>query len=397
MSYDFQTIMNRHGKDALAVDNPPLGSYTKPGFSQIPMWIADMNFATAPVIPKALIARAGHPIYGYFEASNAYYEAIIRWQKDMHRIDVPREAIGYENGVLGGIASALRALCTPGEAVLIHSPTYCGFVHLLQEGGYREVLSPLKRDEKGIWRMDYADMEQKLKAHAIHVVIFCSPHNPSGRVWEKEEVRRAMSLFEKYQVTVIADEIWSDLVLNDHIHVPVQSVNTYAEKNTVAFYAPSKTFNLAGLIGSYHIVYDQRLRDCLKHAAAITHYNHMNVLSMHALIAAYSPEGKDWLSRLKTVLSENVIYACEFIQRHFTDVAFARPQGTYMLFLDCSQWCRRRQCTIDDLLRKGAEVGVLWQDGRSFHGENCIRMNLALPKSLVIEAFDRLREYVFND
>lgn len=397
MPYDFHTIMNRHGKDALAVDHPPLGQYTKPTFTQIPMWIADMNFATVPSVPEALAARSQHPVYGYFEASDAYYEAIIRWQREMNHVTVEREAIGYENGVLGGVASALRALCMPGEEILIHAPTYCGFVHVLQEGGYRQVLSPLKRDERGIWRMDYADMEQKLKEHPIHVAIFCSPHNPSGRVFEAEEVRRAMLLFEKYQVTVIADEIWSDLTLDDHVHVPVQSVSTYARNNTIAFYAPSKTFNLAGLIGSYHIVYDQRLRDKLECASALTHYNHMNVLSMHALIAAYSLTGQEWLAQLKKVLSENVAYACGFIQKHFTDIACARPQGTYMLFLDCTQWCARHQCTLDDLLKKGAEVGVMWQDGRPFHGANCIRMNLALPKELVIEALDRLHKYVFTD
>ena len=397
MQYDFHTIMNRHGKDALAVDHPPLGQYTKPAFSQIPMWIADMNFATVPSVPKALAERSQHPVYGYFDISPAYYEAIIRWQREMNHVHVKQEEIGYENGVLGGVASALRALCTPGDEILIHTPTYCGFVHVLQEGGYREVLSPLKKDAQGIWRMDYADMEKKLKEHHIHVTIFCSPHNPSGRVFEKEEIMQAMLLFEKYQVTVIADEIWSDLLLDHHVHIPLQSVSDYARNNTIAFYAPSKTFNLAGLIGSYHIVYNPRLQDRLQRSAAVTHYNHMNVLSMHALIAAYSPMGQDWLSQLKKVLSENVAYAYDYIQTYFADVTCARPQGTYMLFLDCSQWCAHHHCTLDDLLKKGAEIGVMWQDGRPFHGENCIRMNLALPKELVIEALNRLHDHIFRD
>ncbi len=165
---------------------------------------------------------------------------------------------------------------------------------------------------------------------------------------------------------------------------------------TVAVYAPSKTFNLAGLVGSYHIIYDPVLRNRVEKESSLCHYNSMNVLSMHALIGAYKPEGHAWLDELRAVLTGNVDYACDFIARHFEGVELSKPQGTYMLFLDCTRWCAAHGRTIDELLRAGWDVGVIWQDGRPFHGPCHIRVNLALPLSRVQEAMRRLDTLVFN-
>lgn len=164
---------------------------------------------------------------------------------------------------------------------------------------------------------------------------------------------------------------------------------------TAAFYAPSKTFNLAGLVGSYHIIYNPWLRERVLKEASLSHYNEMNVLSMHALIGAYKPEGMAWVEELRQVLAANVKYACAYIGEYFPGVSVSKPQGTYMLFLDCQDWCREHGKTMDELLAAGIRVGVIWQDGRPFFGSDHIRMNLALPFSLVQEAFGRLKEYVF--
>ena len=403
-TFDFTTIMDRRGKDALAVDSIGADvawaiapSAPKEGFTAIPMWVADMNFATVPTIPQEIIRRAEHPAYGYFMPTDAYFDSIIRWHERRNNVSgLDRTAIGYENGVLGCVSTAIQAFTTPGEKILLHSPTYIGFTHVLENTGRVAELSPLVRDDQGVWRMDYADMERRIREQHIHLAIFCSPHNPCGRVWEKEEIRKAMELFRRYDCVVISDEIWSDILLNGHKHTPTQSVSEDARSRTIAVYAPSKTFNLAGLIGSYHIIYNPYLWDRMKRQSDMTHYNDMNVLSMHALIGAYKPEGYLWVDELCEVLSENINYAYDVICREWDGVEVSRPEGTYMLFLHCEEYCRKKGLSIDELIRKGWDVGVAWQQGAPFHDPWGIRMNVALPHSLVVEAMDRLRKYVWE-
>ncbi len=401
MKYDFTSILDRRGRDAMAVD--ALGilpgfapDAPKEGFDAIPMWVADMNFSTVPVIPEAIIERAKHPVYGYFHPSDEYFDSIIKWQETRNGvIGLTRDCIGYENGVLGGVLSALGAFASPGDKVLLHSPTYNGFTKSIENGGFRMVHSPLKKDSEGIWRMDFADMDARLKAEKIHVAVFCSPHNPCGRVWERWELEKAMEVFRDNDCAVISDEIWSDILLDGRRHIPTQSISEDAKNRSVALYAPRKTFNLAGLVGSYHIIYNQCLRDRVRAKGSKSHYNNMNVLSMHALIAAYSPEGQEWVDELCQVLTRNVQFACDYIEEHFKGVKVSRPEGTYMLFLDCEEWCKSHGKTMDELEKAGWDVGVAWQDGRMFRHPWAIRMNLALPLGQVKKAFERLDKYVF--
>lgn len=404
MKYDFTSLIDRHGKDAIAVDG--LGSnlgFTpdapKPGFDAIPMWVADMNFPTVPTIPETIQQRVQHPTYGYFTPREEYFDSIIRWHVRRNGADpalLTKDCIGYENGVLGGVISALTSFAAPGDPVLIHSPTYVGFTGTVENNGYRIVHSPLVRDEQGVWRMDYADMDAKLKANKIHVAIFCSPHNPCGRVWERWELEKAMEVYKANDCLVISDEIWSDILLNGHKHIPTQLVSEDARNRTVAFYAPSKTFNLAGLVGSYHIIYNKYLRDRVEAKSGKSHYNNMNLLSMYALIGAYKPEGYQWVDELCETLSGNINFGCDYIREHFDGVEVSKPEGTYMLYLDCAGWCRAHDTGMDAVIHAGWDVGVAWEDGRPFHGAYTIRMNLALPLSRVQQAFDRLDKYVFN-
>lgn len=400
MNYDFTSIIDRSGKDALAVEAIDFAGTKLPvreGFARIPMWVADMNFATAPGIQEAVINRVNHPLFGYFNPSAQYYKAITDWMEKRHGIKgIECCNIGYENGVLGGLISAVNVLCSKCDNILLHAPTYIGFTMCLRNNGYNLILSPLKKDKDGIWRMDYEDMEDKIRKNCIHTAIFCSPHNPSGRVWERWEIEKAMEIYKKHNVFVVSDEIWADLTLNGNRHIPVQSVSEDARERTFALYAPSKTFNLAGLIGAYHIVYNEWLRERIDKEASLSHYNKMNVLSMHALIGAYTPQGHVWVDELRDVLSTNVNYAVDYINSHFEEVEVSKPQGTYMLFIDCTNWCKKHNKNIETLYKLGVEYGVIWQDGRLFNGNCHIRMNLALPFSLVKEAFERLDKYVFN-
>ena len=400
MKYDFTTIMDRHGQDAMAVDalgTPGVPGAPKEGFDAIPMWVADMNFPVCPSIIEAISARLAQPHFGYFYDRPEYFDAIISWHEKRNGVSgLERKHIGYENGVLGGLVSTLQAFARPGDTVLVHSPTYIGFTSSIENAGYRIELSPLIRDEQGVWRMDYEDMARRLREHHIHVAVFCSPHNPLGRVWQREEIEKAMEVYAAHDCVVISDEIWSDIILPGHKHVPTQSVSEDARRRTVALYAPSKTFNLAGLVGSYHIIYDDYLRERVLSASSKAHYNEMNVLSMHALMGAYTSEGMQWVDELIEVLGDNVDWEYKHITENYKGIHVDKPEGTYMLFLDCSEWCAQNNTTLDDLLRAGWDVGVAWQDGRPFHGPCHIRVNLALPHARVQEAFGRLDRYVFS-
>lgn len=244
--------------------------------------------------------------------------------------------------------------------------------------------------------MNFEDMEKKIASKKIHAAIFCSPHNPCGRVWEKWEIEKAMEIYKKHDVYVISDEIWSDIIMDGHKHIPTQSVSEDARMRTVAMYAPSKTFNLAGFIGSYHVIYNKWLRERIEKESSLCMYNEMNVLSMYSLIGAYKPEGHQWTDELRATIKGNLDFAYEYINEHFEGVEVSKPEGTYMLFVDCSKWCELHGKNIEDVEKAAWDVGVAVQDGRMFHGPCHLRMNLALPLSRVKEAFERLNKYVFN-
>ncbi len=404
LKYDFETLLDRRGHDAIAVDavgNPLWKGFAptapKEGFDCIPMWVADMNFPVPKSVQEAMIRRIEHPAFGYFSPSDEYYQAIIGWHARRKGVsDLDRSVIGYENGVLGGLVSALKVFAAPGDKVLLHSPTYMGFTHSVEDAGFKIVHSPLVRDADGVWRMDFEDMERKIREHHIHAAVFCNPHNPCGRVWTKEEVAEAMAVYERNHVGVISDEIWSDLLIGGAKYTPAQSVNGWAKTHTVALYAPSKTFNLAGLIGSYHVIYDKTLRERVESISSKVLYNSMNVLSQYALIGAYSAEGESWLDQLLPVLTENVDLGADCVRDRFDGVSAFRSEGTYMMFLDCSGWLAAHGMTPGELLQKGWDHGVGWQDGKLFQAPECIRLNLASPTHRIREAFERMDKYIFN-
>ena len=396
MKYDFTTVLDRRGRDSIAADVIPWDVQVDEGFDTIPMWVADMAFPVAPPVLDAMRRRLDFPSLGYYAMSEEYFDSILSWQRRRHGVEgLARENIGYENGVLGGVAAAVQAFTAPGEKILVHSPTYVGFTHTVENLGRVLVHSPLRRDAEGVWRMDFADMEAKIEEHHIHLAIFCSPHNPAGRVWEREELEQVMALFQKHSCLVISDEIWSDIIMPGYRHIPTQSVSADARQRTIAFYAPSKTFSLAGLVGSYHIVYNRYLRERLVRQSEQSHYNSCNVLSMHALVGAYSPEGEAWCEEMIRTVDGNFAYACGFIKENFPGVNLMRPQGTYMLFLDCHDWCAANGVSIGELQRRAVRKGVIWQNGEDFVWPETIRMNLALPLSRLEEAMERLKAYAF--
>lgn len=405
MKYDFTKIIDRRNSDASAVDERayPIAiqdgekAKIKDGFDVISMWIADMNFETAPSVTKALEERIKHPLYGYYVISDEFYDSIISRFKTENNISyIKKENIGYENGVLGGLSSILDVLCSKGDNILINSPCYIGFLHVLKSNGYNIITSPLVLDENEIYRFDYIDLEKKIIENHIHVFILCNPHNPTGRSWRKEELTKLYEILKKHDVYVISDEIWSDLILFDNKHVCAFDINEDAKMRTISLFAPSKTFNLAGLIGAYHIIFNETLLDRINKEEDNTNYNKMSVLSMHALIGAYSDNGKEWKKELVEVLSSNANYAYNYIKTNFKGVNISKPEATYLLYLDCKDYLKENNLTIKELEKEGYEVGVIWEDGEQFLKENTIRMNIALPFVKLKEALERLNKYVFN-
>lgn len=403
MGFDFTSIIDRVGHDATAVESVGIKRWgnepdaPKEGFDFIPMWVADMNFATCPAVTEAIIERTKHPLFGYYMTRPEYYEKIIDWQTRRHgHKGLKAEYVGYENGVHGFITSAVNVLSRPGDRILIHRPTYVGFAMDIEYQGRVPVYTDLVKDENGVYRMDYEDMDRKLRENNVHLAIFCSPHNPAGRVWERWELEKAMEVFERNECFVISDEIWADITYPGHEHIPTQMTNDWAREHVVAAYALSKTFNLAGMAGSYHIIYNKYLRDRIGAYSALTSYNEQNVLTMHALLGAYSQTGHEWVDELRGVLEKNCRTACDALNS-IDGVKVTMPEGTYMLFVDLTDYCARTGRTHQEIMKAGWNVGVGWQNGNAFGGTCHIRMNVALPLTRVQEACDRLKKYVFTE
>ena len=396
MIYDFTTFLNRTGHDALAYDGLGLEGFPKKGkveFSPISMWVADMNFVAFPDIIEGIEKRLSHPSFGYFLLPSEYYQRIAWWHYTKYNVKgLKQEHIVYANSVLGGLVATLDSLIAKGDAVLTHEPTYIGFLHAVKDAGYRIVTSPLKLED-GIYQLDLADMENKIVTENIKVMILCNPHNPSGKAWTKDELKQIATLCKKYEVIIISDEIWADLDLNNDNHIPMQSVSSDAKQRTIALYGLTKTFNLASITGAYMVIYNVALRNLIKEKLDATCLNNPHILSVHALINAYTDAGMAWVKELNSVLADNVKLMTEFLKQ-YPSLKFAIPQATYMFYVDASQYCNKHKISFDDLLNKGYEVGVVWQDGRPFGVNETIRINVASPTKVLIEALERLKKGV---
>ena len=392
MKYNFDEVIDRKGTHAVKVERLPKGADK----DSLALWVADMDFACAEPILKALHERIDRKIFGYtmYDADECM-DAVTGWMKKRYGWDESRENLFFCPGVVAAYAALINLLTERGDGIVLQRPIYYPFTNKANSNGRIPVDNALIY-ENGAYRIDFEDLDRKMADPANKVLVVCSPHNPTGRVWEREEIEKAMEIYKANECVVISDEIWSDLTLPGFKHIPTQSVSKDARERTIALYAPSKTFNLAGLVGSYHIIYNRMLRDRVEKASSLSHYNSPNVLSVHALIGAYRPEGYQWVDELREVLKSNADYAYNYILEHFKGVKLSKPEGTYMLYLDCEEWCKEHDTDMDTLLKAGVAVGVIWQDGRPFHRPYAIRLNLALPHVLVKEAFDRMDKYVFN-
>ena len=358
------------------------------------MWIADMDFRVPDCVVSAIEDYMKTGVFGYYVPRPSYHQAFIDWERKYHGYQVKEEWLRFAPGVVPAFNWFLQVFTEPGDAVIVQTPVYYPFMHAVKNNSRRLVCCDLI-NTGGIYTVDFTGFEKKIVENGVKLFILSSPHNPAGRVWKRDELKAMLDICKKHGVYVISDEIHHDIVFGDNVHIPSATVGDY-DKILVTLTAATKTFNLAGLVGSYHIIYNPYLRDRVRAKSSKPHYNDMNVLSMHALIGAYKPEGYEWVEELRETISGNVNFACDYITQHFEGVSVSKPEGTYMLFLDCTDWCKAHGKTIAEVEKAGWNVGVAWQDGRMFHGPCAIRMNLALPLTRVQEAFERLDKYVFN-
>ena len=384
MRYNFDAILSREGTNCEKFDRR--GELF--GRSDvIPMWVADMDFAAPDAVVEALTERMKHPILGYSYRGDGYWNSVIGWVKRHSGWDLRREWLDFSPGVVSGVVFALRAFTQEGDGVVIQPPVYHPFARQTRMNGRTVVDNPL-REVNGRYEIDFEDLDRKLDG--AKVFLMSNPHNPSGRVYTREELTRIGELCMKHDVLILADEIHSDLVYEPHRHVHIAALDKAFADRTVTFIAPSKTFNIAGLSTSVAITTNDALRRRLRAEFDKLHVDQGNIFGAVALEAAYS-HGDEWLRQLNSYNKGNIDYVCGFLKENIPSVRCTPPEGTYLMWLDFRQWPMSSEEVYRFLIDK---AGLGLNDGLIFgeQGRGWMRMNIATQRSVVERAMDQLYE-----
>jgi cystathionine beta-lyase len=382
MACDFDIPIDRRGTNSLKWD---FAKSRKKNEGLLPMWVADMDFAAPPEVLNALAGVIGHGVFGYTEVEQSYYDTVSAWFKIKYGFHFGKYDVIKMPGVVFALAAAVRAFTEPGGGVLIQTPVYYPFYEIIRDNGREIVTNPLKY-ENGIYTVDFDDFEQKIKRRNVKLFILCNPHNPVGRVFTKQELTQIRDICERYGVLVVSDEIHCDFVWPKASHI---CFGTLSDDAVIAT-APSKTFNLAGLQVANIVVKNAQLRSKLKKELCKTGYSQLNTVGLAACQSAYAC-GANWLDELKVYIYNNINLTREFLKTRLTKVKLVEPQGTYLLWLDFSAY-GLSQKELDGFVENRAK---LWLDsGTMFgaEGEGFQRMNVACPKSVLVEALDRLEK-----
>ena len=355
----------------------------------LPLWIADMDFAAPPEVVAALQERVKHPVYGYNIQEDRVFDAIIAWNKRRHGIEIEKDWLVLTPGVVPAFTFGIYALTQPGDGVIIQPPVYPPFFAAIRDNE-RTVVENSLIERNGYYEIDFVDLEAKLAEPQNKVLLFCSPHNPVGRVWKKEELQRIQNLCRQYEVDVLCDEIHNDLIYSEHEHTVLAYLQEDVWKQTITFMAASKTFNIAGLNFSYAIIPCSRRRKKFVSWLSRMHLNRNNLFGVLATQAAYE-NGEEWLEELLRYVEENANVLSRFVQERLPQVQTVKPEGTYLAWLDF-----RKVFSSGDELRNflinQAQIGL--NDGSSFglQGEGFARINLATQRSLLLEALQRIEK-----
>ncbi len=382
--YDFDEIIERRGTGSMKYDGGPL--FKKPD-GLMPLWVADMDFSVPDPVREALAARVEHGIFGYSLAPDSYYDAVIGWFTDNFDFTPERRWIVQTPGVVCALSVAVRSLTAPGDAIIINRPVYYPFSNVIEQNGRRLVNSPLVIDENGHYSIDFDDFEKKVVENNVKMYILCSPHNPVGRVWTEEELRRVGDICMKHGVIVVSDEIHCDFVWTDRPHRVFASLSEEFAQNCVVCTAPGKTFNLAGLQTSNIFIPNNSLRRRFKAELTALSIGSLNTMGMAACEAAYLG-GSEWLYELRSYLRGNIDLVREYVNSEIKGVKLVEPEGLYLLWLDM----RELEFSEEEIEQFVTDAG-LWLDGGTMFGPEGLgfqRINAACPRSVLREALGRL-------
>ena len=386
MKYDFSQVIERNNTLSIKYD---FAKERKKPSGLLSLWVADMDFPVAQEIKDALIERCNHGIFGYSEVKTPYYEVIAKWYQEKFNWSTKKQWLVKTPGVVAAIANAIRAFTNIGDAVLIQKPVYYPFF-LTIEDNQRKVVNNSLVYKNGRYEMDFVDFEEKIISHKVKLFVLCSPHNPVGRVWNKEELLKIGDICLKHKVIVVADEIHADFVYHGHQHQVFANLKTDFQEITVTCTAPSKTFNIAGLQVSNIFIANENLRKKFKQELKKTANADINVMGLIACQAAYS-QGEDWLRQVKIYIAENLEYVKTFLRDNLPQVKLVEPEGTYLLWLDFRELNLTEE-ELEDLIINKAK---LWLDGGTMFGTEGVgfqRINIACPQKILIQAFTQLKE-----
>lgn len=384
MKYDFDEIVQRNGSNSYKWDSTE-------GNNIRPMWVADMDFKTAPAVREALLKRVEHGIFGYTKVPESYYEATISWFTRRHGWEISRNWFIYTSGVVPAISAIIKALTVPGDKVIVQPPVFNCFYSSIRNNDCTAVCNPLIYKDNS-YSIDFADLETKAADNKVKLMILCNPHNPAGRVWSRTELERIGEICIRNGVTVISDEIHCELVFPGHKYIPFASISEEFRDNSVTCISPSKAFNIAGLQIANIVTSDSTKRAKIDKAININEVCDVNPFGVDATIAAYN-EGEEWLSQLIDYLKGNYDYMCGYCATHIPEFPIVRLEGTYLAWMDC-RVLNIKSKELENLLLK--ETGLLLNAGSMYGeaGEGFMRWNLACPRSSLQDGLDRFLKFV---
>lgn len=383
MKYDFDKTIDRRATNSYKWDSAPEGV--------LPMWVADMDFRTAPAIIDALQKRVAHGIFGYTRVPDAYYGAVTSWFSRRHGWDIDREWIIYTSGVVPAVSAVIKALTVPGDKVIVQTPVYNCFFSSIRNNGCEIVSNPLRRTAD-TYEMDFAALERCAADPRAKVMLLCNPHNPAGRVWTPDELTRLGNICLRNGVTVVADEIHCELVYQGFKYTPFASLSDAFLHRSVTCVSPSKAFNIAGLQIANIVAFDNDLRSRIDKAININEVCDVNPFGVAATIAAYN-EGEEWLNQLVDYLHGNYEAMAEFCRRELPEFPITRLEGTYLVWMDCSSLGMPSDALEHALL----DDARLWLNAGTMYGaegEGYMRWNIACPRSVMLDGLNRFLNFV---